>query len=211
MVQIPESKEFSSLAPPKVVTRTMTNLKERGVICEYVESGKKALERIKELIPKGAQVNAGGSETLAEIGFVDLLKSGKHPWKNVKEAILKEKDPKLQSDLRKRAVLSDYWLGSVHAIAETGEIVVASATGSQIPAYAYTSDNIIWVAGTQKIMSSLEAATRRVREYVFPLEDLRMKEDGFSGSAIAKILIFEREVFSQRLVRLILVNEKLGF
>ena len=54
-------------------------------------------------------------------------------------------------------------------------------------------------------------AIRRVREYVFPLEDLRVKEECFRGSAIGKMLIVEREFFSQRLIRLALVNERLGF
>ena len=70
---------------------------------------------------------------------------------------------------------------------------------------------MIWVVGTQKIVLNLEEGMRRVREYCLPLEDKRMKQAGFVGSAIGKILIFEREVMPDRKITLIFVNEKLGF
>jgi hypothetical protein len=57
----------------------------------------------------------------------------------------------------------------------------------------------------------MEDGMKRVREYCLPLEDNRMKRAGFRGSAIGKILIFERETLPKRTVTLIFVNEKLGF
>ena len=47
------------------------------------------------------------------------------------EAILAEKDPAKQALLRTQSALSDFYLGSVHAIAETGEFIIASNSGSQ--------------------------------------------------------------------------------
>lgn len=152
----------------------------------------------------------GGSTTLEQIGFVELLKSGKHPWKNLKDEIFAEKDSAKQAELRKKSVTSEYFLGSVHAVAETGEVVVASASGSQIPSYAFSSDNVIWIVGTQKIVPNLEQGLKRVREHSLPLDDKRMKSIGYPGITIGKILIFEREIM-QRKITLIFVNEKLGF
>jgi L-lactate utilization protein LutC len=123
-----------------------------------------------------------------------------------------EKDPAKQAVLRKQSVLADTFLGSVHAISETGELVIASATGSQLPSYAFTSNQVIWVAGAQKIASSLDDAINRVRQYVFPLENERMKSVGAPGSVMGKLLIIENEVpFLQRKVTLVLVKEVLGF
>jgi hypothetical protein len=92
-----------------------------------------------------------------EIGFVDILKSGRHSWKNWKDMILAEKDEAKQMKLRRENVSSDYFLGSVHAVAETGEVVIASNSGSQLPSYAYASKNVMWVAGTQKTVAKLSA------------------------------------------------------
>jgi hypothetical protein len=107
----------------------------------------------------------------------------------------------------------EYYLGGVNAISQAGELVWASATGSQLPAYAFTSKNVIWVSGTQKIAPNLDRALLRIREYVLPKEDARQKSMGNkNGSFIGRILIFEREpAFLQRNLRLILVNEILGF
>jgi hypothetical protein len=75
----------------------------------------------------------GSSVTLEEIGLIDYLKSGKHQWSNLKDGIFAEREPAKQSLLRKQATMSDHYLGSVHALAETGEFVIASNTGSQLP------------------------------------------------------------------------------
>jgi hypothetical protein len=204
---------FSLPASPQVLEETVAAVGSRGIAVELVSTRREALERLKRLIPPGASVMSGASVSLREIGFEALLISKDHPWKNLKEAILSEKDPQRQMSLRKQAVLADYFLGSVHAIARTGELVVASATGSQLGPYAYTSSNIIWVAGTQKITDTVEEGIRRIREYIIPHEEKRMREltEGKLGTMEGKLLIFERE--SPRLGRkltLLLVEEPVG-
>lgn len=202
---------YDTLASKDAIKKVMDAVKPRGINPELVNTKEDALNRLKKLIPDGAEIMTGGSTTLKEIGFVDLLKSGKHPWKNWKDIILAEKDEAKQMELRKKSVSSEYFLGSVHAIAETGEIVVASASGSQLPSYVFTSNNVIWIVGAQKIVPTLNDAIKRVWEYSLPLEDARMKSEGYSGSTIGKLLIFEREINPERKLKLILVNQKLGF
>lgn len=203
---------YETLANAETITNTIEALAKRGITAIVADNRAEALEKVKSFIPKGASVMNGSSRTLEEIGFVDYLKSGDHGWRNVHEEILAEKDPVRQARLRREAVLADYYLGSVHAIAETGELVIASNSGSQLPHIVFTSPNLIFVVGSQKIVSNLDSALLRVRTYALPLEDKRMKDVGMGGSAISKLLIFEREqAFMGRKVRVILVNEKLGF
>ncbi|HUK84452.1 MAG TPA: lactate utilization protein, partial [Candidatus Acidoferrum sp.] len=194
-----------------VVKKTMEALEGRGVHVKFLGSKEDALKILKEFIPPGVDVMTGSSTTLNEIGFVELLKLGNHPWNNLKDKIVSEKDPKKQAELRKKSILADYFLGSVHAVSQSGEVITASNTGSQLAPYAFSSSNVVWVVGTQKIVSSLEEGLRRVHEYCLPLEDQRMKQAGFKGCSIGKILIFERETLPFRKVTLFFVNEKLGF
>lgn len=204
--------DYDTLANTEAVQKAVNALAEHGIQAVVVNNRVEALEKVRSLIPKGASVMNGSSRTLEEIGFVDYLKSGNHGWKNLHEEILAEKDPAKQAILRKQAVLADYYLGSVHAAAETGQLVIASNSGSQLPHIVFTSPNLVFVVGAQKLAPNLDAALARVREYVLPLEDKRMKEVGMGGSAISKLLIFEREpVFMGRKVHVIFVNEKLGF
>ena len=204
---------YDILLAPERVQRTLEAVNARGIHAELVETKEDALQRIQEIIPPGAVVMTGGSVTLQQIGFEAILISGNHPWRNFKADLLAEKDPVKQSAMRRQGTLSEFYLGSVNALAETGELVFASGTGSQLPAYAYTSRNVIWVVGTQKITPTLEDALRRVREYVLPLEDQRQKSIGNqSGSRINKILIIEGEpAYMRRNLTLLLVNEVLGF
>lgn len=205
--------EYGTLPSLEVIRRTVDAVNGRGIQAELVETKEEALARLKALIPAGATVMTGGSVTLTQIGLDNVLISGEHPWRNFKSDLLAEKDPVKQSALRLQGTMAEFFLGSVNAIAESGELIFASGTGSQLPAYAYTSRNVIWVAGAQKIAPTLDDALLRVREYVLPLEDQRQKKVGNkAGSFIGRILIFEREPASMRRnLRLILVNEVLGF
>ena len=195
-----------------IINRTARALKQRGVEAIIVNDRTEALTKIKEFIPKGASINNGSSTTLIEIGLVDYLKSNLSGWNNLHAKVLAEKDPKKKISLGQAALLSEYYLGSVHALAETGEMVIASASGSQLPHIVLTSPNLLFVVGAQKIVPTLEEGMRRLREYVVPLEDKRMKDSGASGTVLSKIVIFEQEPsFTGRRVRLLLVKEKLGF
>ncbi len=203
---------YSELASRESIQKTVKALHARGIEAIVVDNKEQALEKVKELVPNGASVNNGSSRTLEEIGLVDYLKGESHAWKNLHAAVLAETDPQKQQELRQQALFSDYYLGSLHALSENGEIVIASASGSQLPHLVFTSKNILLVVGSQKITATLDEALRRLREYVFPLENERMKSVGMGGSIISKILIVEHEPqFMGRNFKIILVNEKLGF
>jgi hypothetical protein len=205
---------FTMPASEEAVRRVMLSLPGRGIQGELLDSKEAALGRLKELIPAGAGISFGASITLRQIGFEALLVSGNHQWRNLKGEMLAEKDPAKQAELRRGLVLADYFLGSVHAVTETGQLVIASNTGSQLPAYSFTARNVIWVAGTQKIVPTLEDGFRRVREYCAPMvEKQGLDESGRSGfGRIGKILVFENETpFLKRTVRLLLVREVLGY
>lgn len=203
--------KYDILASKTIIEKTMEALKIRGINTEFVEAKEDALKRLKELIPVGSELMTGGSTTLDQIGFSEILIRGEHQWKNLKGEILSEKDAVKQIELRKRSVTADYMIGSVHAVVETGEVLVVNASGSSIPSYSFSSDNVIWIVGSQKIVPTIEEGFKRLREYCFPLEDRRMKNLGYPGSVIGKFLLFEKEINPNRKITLIFVNEKLGF
>lgn len=202
--------EWSKLPNESTLKETINNIKSRGINVILTENKKEALEKIKELIPMHAEVSNGSSTSLNEIGFIDYLKDGKHGWKNLHEEILKEKNQEKQADLRRESVTADYFLGSINAIAKTGELVACDASGSRVTAYPFAAKHLILVAGTQKIVPSLEDAFKRIRQYVYPLENERAKKAYGMGSTTGKWVIIEREIFQDR-TTLILIKENLGF
>jgi len=207
------AEAWKTLPDPLRVEQTSTALRANGFKVEYVSNGKEALEKILSLMPQGARVMKGSSATLDQIGFNSLLKSGVHPWVNLKEGVFAEKDPQKRMELGKQAVLTDYFVGSVQAVTQSGQLVSGSGTGSQIAAYAFMAKNLILVVGTHKVTSDLDEALRRLREHCLPLEDKRMKGLGAPGTVLSKIFIYEKELRPDTMVsvHVILVNEPLGF
>src|SRR6267143_27098 len=194
----------------KTVQRTFAALKTRGIASVFVPTRDAALERTLQMIPNGSRVAHGSSTTLEEIGFVARMKSPSPPYRYLNAEWSAETDPGKRVHLRARlSVEANFYLGSVQAIAETGEAVGADQSGSRQAFYVYGPPHVIWVAGINKLVPTLQDAIRRVREVAFPLEDQRMKSLGASGSAIGKLVIYERERPGR--ITLILVGEPLGF
>ena len=119
-------------------------------------------------------------------------------------------DPARQRELRRLSTVAAYFIGSVQAITEAGEVLVASSSGSQIGAYAYGAQYVIWVAGTQKICPTLAAAIDRVRGYTLERHDQWLAATGRAATPIGKLAIFEHEPVPGRL-RMILIKESLGW
>lgn len=205
--------DFTVIPSTEVIKETIAALQARGVSSRLVDTGAEAMDWIRKNIPAGSTVMTGASVTLREIGLEDYLKSKDHPWKNLKEEIFREKDPARQAVLRKNAALADWYLGSVHAVTRSGEVLIASATGSQLAAYAYTSAHVVWIVGAQKIVKSVDEGITRIREHIMPHEEVRMREmtGGRFGTQLGKLLIFHRESpLVQRSVSLIFVNRTVG-
>jgi hypothetical protein len=203
---------YNTLATKESVDKTVKALTSKNIDTIVLKNKAEALDVIEKLIPRGASVMDGASRTLEQIGFIDYLKSGKHGWNNLHEAIVAEKDPAKQAVLRKQAVTSDYYLGSVHALVQNGEFIIASNTGSQLPHIVFTSPNLIFVVSTKKIVPTFAEAMKRLEQYVVPLEDQNMRQKYGVGTSLNKIVIFKNEnPMMGRKIHMILVQEDLGF
>ena len=113
-------------------------------------------------------------------------------------------------EIRRLTAAPQVMLGSVHAITETGSLIAASISGSQLGPYAAGAGQVILVAGTQKIVADLEEGLRRIDDYAFPLEDARALEAYGIHSGVNKVLIINREVVPGR-ITVVLVDEAIGF
>ncbi len=174
-----------------------------------VDNAADAKAKVLELIPEGAEVMTNTSKTLDEIGVSkEINESGRYDAVRPKLMALFG-DPTKKREQRKVAAAPDYALGSVHAITETGEVVIASGSGSQIGQYPYAAGKVIFVAGTHKIVRDADEAQRRLREHALPLENERMLGIYGRNSAIKKVLSIHGDAPGR--VTLVLIREHLGF
>jgi L-lactate utilization protein LutB len=203
---------YETVQDPVLVEKAVGNLSAHNFKPHVVNTKEEALEFIKKTIPAGASVMNGSSVTLHEIGFIDYLKSGNHEWNNIHEAIVNETDPEKQVLLRHQALNAEFYLGSVHALSATGELVIASNSGSQLPHLVFTSPNIILIVGANKITETLDGAIKRLHEYVIPKEDVRAQAAYGWPTYLAKTLIMHGENPGMgRNVHVVIVNETLGY
>lgn len=199
---------YNTLASKQSVLKTITALKANGIEAVFVESGVEAKKKALAMIPAGAEVMNMTSVTLDTIGLPkEINESGK--FNSVRAKLMDKNVPAREKKMLGAA--PEWVIGSVHAVTENGEVMVASNTGSQLPAYAYGSDKVIWIVGTQKIVKDLDDGHKRIYEYVLPLESEGAKKAyGVAGSFVSKLLVFNREVTAGR-ITVIFVGEVLGF
>ena len=196
-------------ASAESIQRTIEALAARNVAAFLVDSREAALAKIQELVPEGSEVFVNTSETLDTIGYTEYM-HGNDRYVNLHDRMMAQPDPAAQREFRRKTTTADYFVGSVQAIAETGEIVIASSSGSQIGAYSYGARRVVLVAGTQKICASLADAEARTRGWTLERHDQWLENRGVAPTPIGKFLVLEHEPVEGR-ISLVLVPETLGW
>ena len=201
---------YNELASKETIEKTILALKQNGIEALVVQNGEEAKQKVLKFLPKGAEVITMTSVSLNTLGLdKEINESGNY---NAVMPKLYAMDRNTQNrEMQKLGAAPAWAVGSVHAVTELGQVIVASNTGSQLPAYAYAGGNVVWVVGAQKLVENLDQGFKRVFEYVLPLESERAhKAYGVPGSNVSKILVINKELAPGRLT-MVLVNEVLGF
>lgn len=200
----------------------INNWTKRNITGFYCNNKTEAADKILEMIPVSASIGISGSRTLDELEIVKTLESrGNQVFNQYKPGISREENLRL----RRSGANADFYLASPNAISQAGELVFFSGYGNRTTGVSY-AQNVILVAGINKVTPNLEQAIKRAREYATPLNCKRLNcasaclKDGICRQDICfvpeyrrmccQILILEAEYVLDRL-RVILVNENLGF
>jgi L-lactate utilization protein LutC len=199
---------WNKLPTDEVIEKTINALQKNGFEVMVVDNKAEAKQKILEVIPEGSEVMDMTSMTLKELEILDILHSSK--YKSVKNTLSQMKRETHNLEMQKLGAAPDYAIGSIHALTQDGHVIIASQSGSQLPAYAYGSPHVIWVVGAQKIVKSIDEGIKRIYEHSYPLEDKRALEAYGSNSNVDKILIMNAEPKKER-IKIILVKEILGF
>jgi len=200
---------FTDPAPAGRLERAAAALTANNFAVEILDDAAAARTRIKGLIPEGASVFTGASETLRLSGIEeDINNSGRYDALRSRGTTM---DRATQRDEIWRLMSTpDVIVGSVAAVTETGSLVVASASGSQLPGYAGAAARVIWVVGAQKVVPDLPAALRRIEDHCLPLENDRAMKVYGRPSALNRVLILNAEPDAGR-GTVLLLRQAIGF
>lgn len=200
--------DFSIPASDDQVARTAQALEANHIQTIVVASGGEARSRVLSLLPAGALVYQSASRTLELTGLAADIDHST-TFQPVRPLVRAMDRATQQAEIRRLCASPDILVGSVHAITEQGQVLVASAAGNQLGAAAFGASRVIWVVGIQKLVRTLDDGLRRIREYCQPLEDARTRVVYGQPSAINKILIVNGELPGR--ITVVLVKENLGF
>jgi hypothetical protein len=200
--------DFTTAASETKLEAVAGALRERNFEVVVVDTGAEAKAAVLSRIPDGAEVHSGKSKTLEDAGlFKEFMESEKYDF--IRRRLYKMDRATQMREMRKLGSAPDIMVGSVQAVTEAGQLVVASASGSQLGPYAYGAGTLILVIGSQKIVPDLDAALRRINEHVFPYEDASLRRQLGVGTLLTKWLVFERDYQPGR-TTIVLVREPIG-
>ena len=202
------SARFTALPDDATLSATVVALEEHGFSVEVVNDLDAAQRAVLARIPDGSSVMTNPSVTLQETGIDDAINKG-DTYESARSKMLALDYQTRAQEMKKIAGQADYALGSVHAITKDGSLVIASASGSQHAAYAWGAANVIFVAGAQKLVPTLDAARERVYQHSLKLEDARAQAAYGQRSYIGKILEIHQELPGR--IHIVLIRQSVGY
>lgn len=200
---------FQDPAPSDSLERAAAALTAHGFTVEVLDDASAARARIDDLLPEGASVFTAASETLRLSGIDQDINTSPR-YAALKPRVLAMDRATQMDEIRKLLASPDVIMGSVAAVTETGSLVIASGSGSQLPSCAGGAARRIWIIGAQKIVPDLTTALRRIEEHCLPLESARTQEMYGWPSAVNGLLVLNAEPYPGRST-IMLLREAIGF
>lgn len=206
--------EFNKIQAESIIKK-LSLRKMESFYCENVEEAKKKLLEIIGNDKKN--IAYGGSMTLDENGFKEPLKNAGH------NLIIREnyKTPEEIKECKALQINSDFFLMSTNAITLDGELVNIDGRGNRVSFLIYGPDNVIVIAGMNKVCANVDDAIRRIRTKATPPNCVRLGCDtpcaktgvcaNCLPNSICNSIVVTRKAASQGRIKVILVGEELGY
>ena len=188
-------------------------------LAENLSKAKEIVE--KEILPKVSpkSISWGGSMTFASTGLYETLKD------NAAFEILDTYDKSISSDemveRRRQALLVDLFITGTNAITETGLLVNLDMIGNRVCAITFGAKNVIILVGRNKLVTDLDEAMFRIKNYVAPANAMRLDkktpcvktgycEDCKSPDRICNTWTVTEKSFPKGRIKVVLINQDLG-
>jgi len=148
-------------------------LAKRRIDANYVETAAEARQQILGMIKGPCSVIRCGSESIGALGL----------WQDI--AALPEVElidpyepgltPAEGMERRRRGLTADVMLSSTNAVTLDGRLVNLDAVGNRVAAMMFGPSRVILLVGMNKVVTDLESAMKRIRDFVAPTNNLRLK------------------------------------
>ena len=206
------------IANQNLANTMIKNMAKKNLEGYYCATSAEAVEKALSLMPEGSSVTWGGSMTLTECGLMDALKTANYEIIDRDTA----KTPEESRVMYSKQVLADYFLMSTNAITIDGELVNIDGRSNRVSCLCWGPQNVIVIAGMNKIASDVESAIQRVRDAAAPPNTVRLNKntpcaqtgkcgDCYSSESICSQFLITRRSSTPNRIKVILVGEELGY
>lgn len=198
--------------------KLIENFRLRNIEAKYYENIEDARDVILSLIPIECTVGIGHSATLQKMDITNqLVERG-----NIVFDKELAKDKKECTEIKKKALLTDWYITGSNAISADGRIVNVDHSGNRVAAITFGPDKVIIVVGKNKITNNLEEAIYRVKNVACPLNakragynppcvKLNKCVDCTSKERVCNSLSIIEGQSDENRIKLFIINEELGF
>lgn len=204
----------------KTLADTMIkNFAKRNIEAFYCDGKEEAKALAMEFMKDGGTVGMGGSATVRETGLVDAIKE---------TATLRfldrdtAKTPEEKKAIYLETMAADYFLMSSNAITVDGELINIDGNGNRVACLIYGPENVIIMAGMNKVVDDVEAGIQRVGTHAAPPNAVRLGlrtpcgsighcTDCHSPDCMCCQIVITRHSRHTGRIKVILIGEELGF
>lgn len=189
-------------------------------IAKDTETAKSIVEN--EIIPqlKPKSISWGGSKTFMETGIYDSLKNSKN-HEIIDTYDRQRYTPEEVSERRRQALLTDLFITGTNAVTEAGHLVNLDMIGNRIGAITYGPKNVIILVGRNKIVSDLDDAMFRIKNFAAPINAMRLDKktpciksgrcaDCKSPDRICNMWTITEKSFPKGRIKVVIINKDLG-
>lgn len=159
------------------IEKVIEKLKRNKMRAFYCETSAEACELVRSLMPSGCTVSHGGSETLKQVGIIDMLNKGDYNYLDRSKCESREEIEALY----RKCFSADVYLTSSNAVTENGELYNVDGNSNRIACIAYGPESVIVVVGVNKIVGNINEAFERVKKVCAPLNAKRLNVETFCG------------------------------
>jgi L-lactate utilization protein LutB len=175
----------------------------------------------EDIIPplNARTISWGGSMTFKATGLYKDLKTNSNL--EVLDTFDKKIPQKEKNELRRQALLVDLFITGTNAVTENGQLVNLDMIGNRVGALTFGPKWVIILVGRNKIAADLDEAMFRVKNYVAPVNSMRLDkktpcvktsycEECKSPDRICNTWTITEKSFPKGRVKVVLINEDLG-
>ena len=206
-------KTLFDIKGPKVADA----LNKRHFEAYYCSDKDTAVKKILELIPSSHSVAWGGTMTMDQLGLKDKLAAAGYTLIDRDKA----GTPEERELIMHKALNCGSFIMSSNAITEDGQLFNIDGKGNRLAALIYGPENVIIIAGMNKVVQNMDAAYSRVRGYAAPANAQRFDidtpckkigecADCLSGSTICAQFVQTRICKPAGRIKVVLIGEELG-